>query len=67
MKQMIEGMLETKLEEHLSQSNTTSKNGSYRKTVRFDAGEIELKIPRDRRAEFSLTIVSKRAKRYFRY
>ena len=28
MKQMIEGMLQAELEEHVSQSETTSKNGS---------------------------------------
>jgi len=59
MKQMIEGMLQAELEEHLSQSDTTSKNGSYTKRVRSDAGEIELNIPRDRKSEFSPTIVQK--------
>lgn len=59
MKQMIEGMLQAELEEHLSQSETTSKNGSYTKKVRSDAGEIELNIPRDRKAEFAPKIVSK--------
>ncbi|SFV50357.1 Mobile element protein [hydrothermal vent metagenome] len=59
MKNMIEGMLQAELEEHLSISDTTSKNGSYSKTVRSDAGEIELSIPRDRKAEFSPQIVAK--------
>jgi len=59
MKQMIEGMLQAELEEHVSQSKTTSKNGSYTKKVRSDADEIELNIPRDRKAEFTPKIVSK--------
>ncbi|MFK5882322.1 MAG: IS256 family transposase [Sulfurospirillum sp.] len=59
MKQMIEGMLQAELEEHLSQSDTTPKNGSYTKKVRSDSGEIELNIPRDRKAEFAPTVVKK--------
>ena len=31
MKQMIEGMLQAELEEHLDQDENTSKNGSYPK------------------------------------
>ena len=42
MKQMIEGMLQAELEEHLSQSNTTSKNGSYTKRVRSVKRSLKL-------------------------
>jgi transposase-like protein len=59
MKQMIEGMLKAELEEHLEQNDTTSKNGSYPKTVRSDAGEIRLDIPRDRKSEYTPQLIPK--------
>jgi transposase-like protein len=59
MKQMIEEMLKAELEEHLEQSDTTSKNGSYPKTVRSDAGELTLDIPRDRKSEYTPQIIPK--------
>ncbi len=59
MKHMIEGMLEAELEEHVEQSESTSKNGSYPKTVRSDAGEITLSIPRDRKSEYQPKLTPK--------
>ena len=59
MKQMIEGMLQAELEEHLDQDENTSKNGTYPKTVRSDAGELRLDIPRDRKSQFQPQLVPK--------
>jgi len=59
MKQMIEEMLKAELEEHLEQNDTASKNGSYPKTVRSDAGEIRLDIPRDRKSEYTPQLIPK--------
>ena len=59
MKQMIEGMLQAELEEHLDQDDATTKNGSYPKTVRSDAGELRLDIPRDRKSQFQPQLVPK--------
>ena len=51
MKNMIENMLKAELDDHIENNNQTSKNGYYEKTVRSDAGEITLNIPRDRKSE----------------
>ena len=59
MKQMIEGMLQAELEEHLESSDTSSKNGTYPKTVRSDTGELRLDIPRDRRSEYQPKLIPK--------
>lgn len=59
MKQMIEGMLQAELEEHLDQDDATTKNGSYPKTVRSDAGELRLDIPRDRKSQFQPQLIPK--------
>ena len=59
MKNMIEGMLQTELEEHLEQADGDSKNGTYSKSVRSDAGEIRLEIPRDRKSEYKPQIIPK--------
>jgi transposase-like protein len=59
MKQMIEGMLKAELEEHLEQNDTTSKNGSYPKTIRSNAGELKLDIPRDRKSEYTPQLIPK--------
>ena len=59
MKQMIEEMLKAELEEHLEQNDTASKNGSYPKTVRSDAGEIRLDIPRDRKSKYTPQLIPK--------
>jgi transposase-like protein len=59
MKSMIEGMLQAELEEHLDHNEGSSKNGSYPKSVRSDAGELRLDIPRDRKSEFQPQLVAK--------
>ena len=59
MKNMIESMLQAELEEHIETNGNTSKNGSYKKTVRSDAGELELDIPRDRKSEYKPQLIPK--------
>ncbi len=59
MKQMIEGMLQAELEEHINENGNTSKNGTYPKTVRSDAGELRLDIPRDRKGEYKPQLIPK--------
>lgn len=59
MKQMIEGMLQAEIEEHLAENDSTTKNGSYSKTVRSDTGELRLDIPRDRKSEYKPRLIPK--------
>jgi transposase-like protein len=59
MKNMIENMLKAEIEEHIETNSNTSKNGYYEKTVRSDAGEITLNIPRDRKSEYKPQLVPK--------
>ncbi len=65
MKAAIEGMLEGEMEDHLGYVKhdkaltTNSRNGSSKKRVRSEIGEIELDIPRDRNATFEPEIVKK--------
>lgn len=59
MKNMIEGMLQAEIEDHLEQKDNTSKNGTYSKTVRSDAGELRLNIPRDRKSEYKPQLIPK--------
>ena len=59
MKNMIESMLQAELEEHIETNSETCKNGSYKKTVRSDAGELELNIPRDRNSDYKPQLIPK--------
>ncbi|ADR18026.1 IS256 family transposase [Calditerrivibrio nitroreducens] len=59
MKNMIENILKSELEEHLEESEKNSKNGYYKKTVRSDAGSLELDIPRDRACEYEPKLILK--------
>ena len=56
MKNMIDGMLQAELEEHLEE-NGGSKNGTYPKTVRSDSGKVVLDIPRDRDGEYKPQLI----------
>ncbi len=59
MKNMIEGMLQAELEEHLEREGGTCKNGTYPKKVRSDAGELHLEIPRDRKSSYQPQLIEK--------
>jgi len=64
---MIEELLEVERDEHLgyakhdtaNKETDNSRNGYSPKTVRSSQGDIELKIPRDRKGEFEPRIVEK--------
>ena len=59
MKNMIENMLKSELDEHIENSDKSTKNGYYKKNVKSSSGEIELNIPRDRDSEYQPLIVPK--------
>ena len=59
MKNMIENMLKAELEEHIKINGNTSKNGSYKKTIKSDAGELKLNIPRDRKSDYKPQLIPK--------
>ena len=59
MKNMIENMLKSELEEHIETQGNTSKNGTYKKSVRSDSGKLDLNIPRDRNSSYKPQIIPK--------
>ena len=59
MKNMIENILKAELEDHIENNDSTSKNGSYKKTIRSDTGTIELDIPRDRNSKYKPQLIPK--------
>jgi len=59
MKNMIENILKAELDDHIENNNDTVKNGTYKKTVRSDTGQLELDIPRDRNSEYKPKIIPK--------
>ena len=66
-KQLVEKMLEGEMDEHLgyakgdrkSKKTTNSRNGTFSKRLKTDAGEVEIDVPRDRSAEFTPVVVPK--------
>lgn len=70
-KQLIERALETELTETIghdkhsfvSSADKNYRNGTSKKTIKTDNGEIELDIPRDRNGEFEPTLVKKHQRR----
>src|SRR3989339_324209 len=69
-KNLVEGILEEELNEHLGyekhdpkgKHTGNSRNGYSSKTVRSSDGEIELEIPRDRNSSFEPQFVKKHQK-----
>lgn len=67
---IIQGMLEAEMTEHLGyekyqhddEPKSNYRNGSSKKKVKSNLGEIELDIPRDRNADFNPTVVQKNSK-----
>ncbi|PJE78813.1 hypothetical protein CI610_02249 [invertebrate metagenome] len=67
LKLSIERVMAAELEDHLgytkhaTQGKNTgnSRNGYYRKTLKGDFGEIDIKIPRDRNGDFSPLLIAK--------
>ncbi|WP_235215583.1 IS256 family transposase [Phaeacidiphilus oryzae] len=71
VKLILEGALEAEMTDHLGYARgeagpaekSNSRNGSYRKTVRTDIGEVELDVPRDRAGSFTPQVVPKHQRR----
>lgn len=66
-KDVMQEALEAEMDDHLgydkydvaSKSNSNSRNGYSKKTVKSELGNVELNIPRDRAGEFEAKIVPK--------
>ncbi len=71
-KRLLERAMQAEMTEHLGYpknatagSNTgNSRNGSYKKKVKGDFGEIDLTVPRDRNASFDPAIIPKGESRF---
>jgi len=71
-KRMLERAMNAEMEEHLgyekhkrnSDSITNSRNGTSKKTVSTDIGDVPLDIPRDRNGEFEPRIIPKHQRRF---
>jgi putative transposase len=59
MKNMIENILKSELEEHLEKTDKDSKNGYYKKNVLSDSGNLKLDIPRDRAGQYQPQLIPK--------
>ena len=67
---IIQGMLEAEMKEHLGhdkyeyskENKENYRNGTSKKTVKSNLGEIELNIPRDRNGSFEPVIVQKNSR-----
>ena len=66
----VEAALNAELDEHLGydkhtqSSNTNSRNGKSRKTVKTEVGQFELETPRDRDGSFEPQLVQKNQTRF---
>ena len=63
LKQFLEGALEAEMEDHLDEEERSKKNkrnGKGKKTLKTNAGEVEISTPQDRHSSFEPEIVKKR-------
>lgn len=64
IKQTVETLMDAELKEHLEDckenKSSNSKNGFGKKSIKGDFGEVDLTVPRDRKASFKPKIVPKR-------
>jgi len=69
-KQLLEAALRAEMTDHLGYDKheksdaTNARNGFSKKTLKGQTGEMEIKIPRDRNAEFEPLIVKKNQTRF---
>ena len=71
-KALVERAMNAELTHHLGyekhdpegRGSGNSRNGTGRKNLKGDFGEIEIEVPRDRRGEFEPKIVSKHQRRF---
>ncbi len=68
-KRGIESMLEGELEAHLgypkhtqNTSTDNARNGYGKKTIKTEQGELDIKVPRDRKSDFQPQVVPKRSR-----
>ena len=70
-RRLVERALEGEMTEHLGyekrapegKGTGNSRNGKTKKTVKTDAGEIDIEVPRDRAGDFDPQLVKKRQRR----
>jgi putative transposase len=70
-RRLVERALEGEMTDHLGyekrapegKGTGNSRNGKTKKTVKTDAGEIDIEVPRDRAGEFEPQLVKKRQRR----
>jgi putative transposase len=68
-RQVLETALEVELAEHLGHdrgersASGNVRNGSSRKTVRTDVGDVQIAVPRDRAGSFTPAVIPKHARR----
>ena len=64
IEKMLEGELDAHLDykKHQKSSNTNSRNGTTKKTIKTSYGENQIEVPRDRDATFEPQIVPKRSR-----
>ena len=63
LKQFLEGALEAEMEGHLDEEERSKKNkrnGKGKKTLKTNAGEVEISTPQDRHSSFEPQIIKKR-------
>ena len=63
LKQFLEGALEAEMEGHLDEEERLKKNkrnGKGKKTLKTNAGEVEISTPQDRHSSFEPQIIKKR-------
>lgn len=63
LKQFLETALESEMDEHLDElqrSKKNKRNGKGKKTIKSNAGEVEIRTPQDRHSSFEPEIVKKR-------
>jgi len=71
-KRMLERAMNAEMDSHLgyeknqrtAESKTNSRNGTSKKTVTTDIGDVPLDIPRDRNGEFEPQIIPKHQRRF---
>ena len=71
-KRLLERAMGAELTEHLGYEKSSkegkgsgnSRNGSYKKTLKGEDGEVKLEVPRDRESEFEPQIVPKGQRRF---
>lgn len=62
IKTTVETLMQAEMEEHLQETESNTRNGRGKKTIKGDFGQIEIETPRDRDSSFRPDILPKRQK-----